>query len=48
MLAIKASREYMGNSAGEGAIWQRTPTGEEVKVRKVNQKRDVTRNVSTI
>ena len=33
MLAIKASPEYMGNPAGEGAIWQRTPSGVEVKVR---------------
>ena len=33
MLAIKASSSYMGNAGGEGAIWQRTPTGTELKVK---------------
>jgi hypothetical protein len=33
MLAIKASPGYMGNPQGEGAIWQRTPAGGDVKVR---------------
>ena len=32
MLAIKAAPDYMGNSGGEGALWQRTPLGEVLKV----------------
>ena len=32
MLDIKASPGYMGNPQGEGAIWQRTPSGAEIKV----------------
>lgn len=32
MLDIKASPTYMGNPQGEGAIWQRTPSGADVKV----------------
>ena len=41
MLAIKASPGYMGNPAGEGAIWQRTPSGVEVKVRFSNCKHNL-------
>jgi hypothetical protein len=32
MLDIKARPGYMGNPQGEGAIWQRTPSGVDVKV----------------
>ena len=32
MLDIKASPTYMGTPQGEGAIWQRTPSGADVKV----------------
>ena len=32
MLDIKASPTYMGNPQGEGAIWQRNPSGADVKV----------------
>lgn len=32
MLDIKARQGYMGNPQGEGAIWQRTPSGIDVKV----------------
>jgi hypothetical protein len=39
MLAIKASPGYMGNPQGEGAIWQRTPAGVEVKVRNTMNER---------
>jgi hypothetical protein len=39
MLAIKASPGYMGNPQGEGAIWQRTPAGSEVKVRNTTDER---------
>jgi hypothetical protein len=39
MLAIKANPGYMGNPQGEGAIWQRTPAGAEVKVRNTTDER---------
>ena len=45
MLAIKASPGYMGNPQGEGAIWQRTPAGGDVKVKNDVNERPLTNYV---